>query len=101
VNSVSSQSRRGTHVFYFAFAAGMLAFAQAGAAEVEAEDGESEAVERFHGVEDDFVVQRSAVQRMRMADYGACVAVGDPALSSASRRPAGPARNKERMLEDS
>ncbi len=31
----------------------------------------------------------------------ACVALGDPALSRASRRPAGPVRNKERMLGDS
>src|ERR1700694_3352966 len=29
----------------------------------------------------------------------ACVALGDPALRSASRRPAGPVRNKERMLD--
>src|SRR5450759_968760 len=44
----------GAHVFDFADAVGVLAFAQSGAAEVEAEDGESVAVERFHGVEDDF-----------------------------------------------
>jgi hypothetical protein len=48
----------------------VLAFAQAGTAEVEAEHRESEAVERFHGVEDDFVVQRSTVERMRMAHHG-------------------------------
>ena len=48
----------------------MLAFAQAGAAKIEAQHGESEAVERLHGVKDDFVVQRSAVQRMRMANEG-------------------------------
>ncbi len=66
----------GTHVFFFADAAGVLAFAQAGAAEVEAQHGESEAVERFHGVEDDFVVQRSTVQRMRMAHRGGVCRAG-------------------------
>ena len=66
----------GAHVFDFADAAGVFAFAQAGAAEVEAEHGESEAVERFHGVENDFVVQRSSVERMRMADHGGVRRVG-------------------------
>ena len=66
----------GAHVFDFADAVGMLAFAQSGAAEVEAQHGESEAVERFHGVEDDFVVQRSTVKRMRMAHHGGMGRVG-------------------------
>ena len=67
---------RGAHVFDLADAAGVLAFAQASAAEVKAEHGKSEAVERFHGVEDDFVVQRSTVERMRMADDGGMRRVG-------------------------
>jgi acetylornithine deacetylase len=66
----------GAHVFDFADAACVLAFAQFGAAEVETEHGESEAVERFHGVEDDFVVQRSTVERMRMAHHGGVRRVG-------------------------
>ncbi len=61
---------RGAHVFDFPDAVGVLAFAQSGAAEVEAEHGESEAVERFHGVEDDFVVQRPSIERMRVAHQG-------------------------------
>ena len=61
---------RGAHIFDFSDAAGMLAFAQAGAAEVEAQHGKSEAVERLHGMEGDFVVERSPVQRMRMANHG-------------------------------
>lgn len=61
---------RGTNIFDLAYAVGVLAFAQAGAAEVEAEHGESEAVERLHGVEDDFIVQRAAEERMGMADDG-------------------------------
>ena len=66
----------GADVFDFPDAAGVLAFAQAGAAEIETEHRESEAVERFHGVEDDFVVQRSSVERMRMADHGGVRRVG-------------------------
>src|ERR1700674_3801206 len=60
----------GAHVFDFANAVCVLAFTQAGTAEVEAEHGKSEAIERFHGVEDDFVVERSTEERMRMADHG-------------------------------
>jgi len=60
----------GAHVFDFPDAVGVLAFAQSGAAEVKAEYGESEAVKRLHGVEDDFVVQRSPIKRMRMAHHG-------------------------------
>lgn len=58
----------GSHVVDFADAVCMLSFAQAGTTEVEAQDGKSEAVERFHGVEDDLVMERSSVERMRMAD---------------------------------
>ena len=66
----------GSHIFDFADAAGVLALAQAGAAEVKTEHGKSEAVERFHGVECDFVVQRSAVERMGMANHGGMRRVG-------------------------
>ena len=49
---------------------GRARLAQAGAAEIETEHGESEAVQSFHGVEDDFVVQRAAEHGMGMADEG-------------------------------
>jgi hypothetical protein len=58
------------HIFYFADSVRVLAFAQAGGAEVEAQHRESETVERFHGMKDNFVVQRSTVEGMRMADDG-------------------------------
>jgi hypothetical protein len=58
----------GAHIFDFADAIRVLAFAQSGASEIEAKHGKSEAVKRFHGVEDDLVVERSAVERMRMTD---------------------------------
>ena len=46
----------------------MFALAQSGSTEVEAQHGKAKAVQRLHGVEDDFVVQRSAKQRMGMTD---------------------------------
>ena len=58
---------RRAHVIDFADAVGVFAIAQAGAAEVEAKHGESEVVKRFHGVEYDFVVKRSTIERMWMA----------------------------------
>ena len=49
-----------------------MAFAEAGATEVEAENRKAEAevgaIENLHGVIDDFVVQRAAAERVRMAD---------------------------------
>ncbi len=60
---------RRANVFDLAEAACVLAFAQPGAAEVEAQHGESEAIERFHGMKYDLVVQRAAVERVRMAHY--------------------------------
>jgi len=66
----------GPDVFDFSDAVCVLALAQAGAAEIEAEHGKSEIVERFHGVEDDFVVQRSSIERMRMTDQGSVRRVG-------------------------
>ncbi len=58
----------------------MLAFAQPGAAKIEAEHGKSETVERLHGVEDNFVMQRSTVQRMRMAHDGGMRRIGRPGV---------------------
>jgi len=45
----------------------VLALAQSGSTEVESQHGKSKAVERFHGVKDDLVMQGSTEHRMRMA----------------------------------
>ena len=58
----------GAGVFHFSLAVIVFARAESRAAEVKAQDGKTETVQRFHGVEDDFVMQRSTKQRMRMAD---------------------------------
>jgi len=84
----------GAHVFNFSDAAGVFAFAQAGAAEVEAEHRESEAIERFHGMEDDFVVERSAVERMRMADHGGVRRVGGPGVEQSFQASGGAGEEK-------
>jgi len=55
-------------IFALAVSLIVLALTESCAAEVEAQDGESEAVQGLHGVEDDFVVQGSAENRMRMAN---------------------------------
>lgn len=60
--------QRGVHILDFTVAIIMLALTQSGSAEVETQDGKSEAVQRLHGMKDNFVMQRSAKQRMRMAD---------------------------------
>jgi len=48
----------------------MRALAAPGAAKVEAQDRESETVQSLGGLKDDFVVQRAAVERMRMTHDG-------------------------------
>jgi len=60
----------GADVLDFADAVRVLTFAQSGTAKIEAQHGESEAVQRFHGVEDDLVVQRPAMERVRMTHNG-------------------------------
>ena len=60
----------GAYIFDFADPVGVLAFAQASAAEIEAEHGKSKTVQRLHGVEGNLVVERSTVERMRMTHQG-------------------------------
>lgn len=54
----------------------MFAFAQAGAAEVEAQDRPSKAMEDFCGMIDNFVVHGAAAERVRMADQRNELCVG-------------------------
>ena len=59
---------RGADIFNLATAVVVLSLAQSCSAKVEAQHGETEAVQSFRGVENDFVVKRSPINRMRMAD---------------------------------
>ena len=58
----------GAHIFDFAVAVIVLAMAESGAAKVEAQHGKTKTVQRLHGVEHNLVMQRSAKQRMRVAN---------------------------------
>lgn len=59
---------RDADVVSFAATVIMFALTQPGAAKIEAQHGKSETVQGFHGVEDDFIVQRASEERMGMAD---------------------------------
>lgn len=60
----------GAYIVDFPTAVIVLPLAQARAAEIESKHRKSEAVQGFHRMEDHFVVERAAKQRMRMADEG-------------------------------
>ena len=67
---------RGPDVVLLAVAVVVCAGAQACAAEVEAQYRPAERVQGFHCVEDDFVVQRAAEERMRMRDHRRMCGIG-------------------------
>lgn len=67
---------RGADVVLFALAGIVNAFAQSGAAEVEAQDGQAEGLEGLHRVVDHLVVQGASAQRVRMADEGGKGGIG-------------------------
>ena len=68
---------RGVNVLNFSDPVSVLSFAQSCSTKVEPQNGEPKAVKRFHGMEDDFIVQRSAKERMRMADNSSmCSSLG-------------------------
>jgi hypothetical protein len=58
------------NVLGLTFAVSMFSFAQAKPSKIEAQDRKSEAIQRLHGMEDDFVVHRPAINRMRVANQG-------------------------------
>ena len=59
---------RHTNVFNLTLAVVVFALAQSRAPKIKAQHGKSEPVQSLHRVEHNLVVQRSAKQRMRMAD---------------------------------
>ena len=59
---------RRTHVIHFAHPLIVLTLTQPSATKIEAQHRKSEAVQRLHRVEHDFIVQRPAIERMGMAD---------------------------------
>src|SRR5207253_8707507 len=79
-----------THVFDFVDAAGVLAFTQAGTAEVEAEHGNPKLLSAFMAWKTTLLCSVPPYSGCGWQTTAACVALGDPALRSASRRPAAP-----------
>src|SRR5450755_1554492 len=61
---------RSTHVVDFAVALIVFSFTQPCATKIEAQYRESKTVQRLHGVKDDFIMQSSTEERVRMADHG-------------------------------
>ena len=57
---------RGLNILLLATAVVVFSVAQTCSAEIETKHGESETVQRLHGMEDDFVVQSSTEHRVRM-----------------------------------
>src|SRR6266496_3674969 len=58
---------RGAHIVLLADAVVVFAVAQARSAKIEPKHRESKTVQRLHGMEHNFIVQRAAEHRMRMA----------------------------------
>ncbi len=69
-----------TDVILLAVSEVVLSLAQAGASEVEAQDGNPKLGERLHRVVDDLVVQRTASGRMRMTDERGVGRIGKPGI---------------------
>jgi hypothetical protein len=84
----------GAHVVLLTVTVVMFASTQPGAAKVEAQHGQAERVERFHGMEDDFVVQRASEQGMGMADDRGVGGVGGTFIEQGFER-TGRAGNEE------
>src|SRR5262245_28284683 len=61
------ESNRGAQVILLAHTVVVLAFTQAGATEVKAQDAEARILKRPCNTKDDFVVHRSSIKRMRVA----------------------------------
>lgn len=60
--------QRSANVIHLAASMIVFTFAQSSPAKIEAQHRKSKAVQRFHSVEDDFIVHGPAKQRVWMAD---------------------------------
>ena len=82
-------------VLNFAITVIVFACAQSGPAKIEPQYRVAEAVQRLHGVKDNFVMQRSAIDRMRMA-HKSGVSRGFRALIQQGFQPSGWAVEEKR-----
>lgn len=72
--------QRRLHVVHFTASAVMLALAEASPAKIETQHGKTEAVQRLHGMKDDFIVQSAAIDGMRMTNDAAVSGTGRPGI---------------------
>src|SRR5689334_1223242 len=72
----------------------MRALAKPGATKVEAQDGKTESVQRFGCVIHNFVVHRSAMKRMRMADERRVRSILLPGVQQRFKPSCGPGEKK-------
>ena len=79
--------KRRADVVDFAVAVIVFSLAQTRAAEIEAQDGKSETVQRLHGVKNNLVMQRSAKKRMRMTNYGCMTGIRRASIEKGFKSP--------------
>ena len=59
---------RGADIVQFPVTVIMRSLAESGAAKIKPQYRKAKMIQRLHRMEDDFIVQRSTINRMRMAD---------------------------------
>jgi len=72
--------KRCPHILDLTFPMRVFALAEARAPEIKAQYRETKTVQRFHGMKHDFVMQRPAKQRMRMANQRGMRGVGSACI---------------------
>ena len=90
MKGVVEPAERGADVLDLADSVIVFPLAQPGASKIKAQHGKSEAVQCFHRVEDDFIVEHSPKQRMRMTHNRRVCCILGPGVQQrfkASRRP--------------
>ena len=77
----------------------VLALAEASPAKIETQHGKTETVQRLHGMKDDFIVQRAAIDGMGMAHHGSVSGIGNSSIEQGLETAGmGPSRNRERIV---
>ncbi len=67
--------QRGSDIVQFAISVVVLALTQASPAKIKTQHREAKTIQCLHSVKDHFVVQRAAIEGMRMADDGGVLGV--------------------------
>jgi hypothetical protein len=103
VKFVIQPVERRADVVDFAGAIVMLTLTESSTAKIEAQHGKTKTVQRLHGVKHDFVVQRTAKERMRMANdrcMGRVFRAGIQQRLKSTSRPADKERSDGGIVND-